>query len=89
MPPELPTALVIVRRLGHVNDRLPHGHLDKPAQSPTTVFYKFIERVLPQQTRGERVAGQQLVYFDVIQGDLLLPLDPWQVTAYRIAKAVR
>ena len=53
---ELFTALVIVRRLEYVNDWLSHGPLEEPAQSPTMVFFKVVDRVLPQQIRYERVA---------------------------------
>ena len=83
--PVLHTALVIVRRLGYVNDRLSHGHLDESAQSPTTVFCEIFERVPPQQIRCGRMAGQQLVHLAVVQGDLLLPLKPRHVTGRCIA----
>ena len=63
---ELFTVLVVVRSVGYVNDRLPHGPLDEPAQSPTTVLYEIVERVLSQQIRCESVAGQQHVHLAVV-----------------------
>ena len=66
MARSLRNALVVVRRIGHLNNRLSHGHLDESAQSPTTVIDEVIERVLPQQTGRKRVAGQQLVHLAVV-----------------------